>query len=294
MPHIQSTIFPGLPSSAERCFGQSWDGVLAIEHHRLPPGESIEYHPRAHVVTLHLSRTCPIQWRLDGDMVLVTVAKNQLSLLSQGTRVGWRRSAESEQFHVGLDPAFVGGVAGQGEVQFCNLPIFENTGITHITRALSAELRQKCPMGQLYAESIATALTLMLLRSYAVRPIRITAHGSSLPPARLRRVLDFIDDHLEEDTSLRQLAVVAGRSPHHFATLFRHATGLPPHRYVLHRRAERAKELLADRRRSLADIAYALGYSSQAHFTTMFRKLTGATPGAYRSTLGLRVPEPSG
>ena len=68
----------------------------------------------------------------------------------------------------------------------------------------------------------------------------------------------------------------------HFARLFRHSTGLPPHRYVLQRRIARARELVADRRQSLAEIGYELGFPSQAHFTTMFRRLVGTTPGAYR------------
>ena len=94
--------------------------------------------------------------------------------------------------------------------------------------------------------------------------------------------LDYIEAHLGEDTSLRQLAELVRLSPDHFAALFRQSIGLPPHRYVLERRIVRAKELLAGDRLTLAEIGYALGYTSQPHFITMFRKLTGMTPGAYR------------
>lgn len=288
MSHDQSTIFPSLAQSPERCTGLSWDGLLAIEQHRVPPGEFAECRPRTHVVTLHLSPACPTEWWVDGEMLsAVTVAKNQLSLVSEGTRLGWRRCAEAEELHAGLDPAFVRGIAGRGDVEFRNLLTFENPGITHIMRTLRVELRQNCPTGRLYVESLATALALKLLHSYSVHPVRIAGHRGGLPPARLRRVLEYIESHLDEDTSLRQLGVVAELSPHHFATQFQQATGLPPHRYVLRRRAERAKELLADPERSLADIAYALGYSSQAHFTTMFRKLVGLAPGAYRNATGI-------
>ena len=103
-----------------------------------------------------------------------------------------------------------------------------------------------------------------------------------LTPARLRRVLDHIAAHLSGDTSLQRLAELAGLSPSHFALAFRQSTGLPPHRYVLQQRVERAKELLTDPQLSLAQVGYAAGFASQAHFTTVFRKLVGITPAAYR------------
>ena len=117
----------------------------------------------------------------------------------------------------------------------------------------------------------------------AQTPVLDRSYG--LSPARLRRVLDCIEAHLGENMSQRRLADIAQLSMDHFAQLFRHSTGLPPHRYVLQRRIARAQELVAERRLSLAEIGYELGFPSQAHFTTMFRRLVGTTPGAYRGTI---------
>jgi AraC family transcriptional regulator len=185
-----------------------------------------------------------------------------------------------------LDPVFVAAIANHSAhgdpVEFQTLAVFQDPAITYILSALQAESREGCPAGRLYAESLATALTAHLLRRYAVFPARIDIHKGGLPPARLRRVLDHIEAHLGEDTSLRQLAELAQLSLDHFATLFKQSTGLPPHRYMLHRRIDKAKEMLAGGRLSLAEIGYALGFPNQAHFTTMFRKLVGTTPGAYR------------
>lgn len=129
------------------------------------------------------------------------------------------------------------------------------------------------------AEEIAARLE----RRHAAAPPVHEVRRGGLPPARLRRVLDHIEADPGGDTGLRRLAGIAGLSPSHFATAFRRSTGLPPHRYVLERRVERARELLlADPRLPLAEVAYALGFPSQAHFTTVFRRLVGATPGAYR------------
>ena len=104
-----------------------------------------------------------------------------------------------------------------------------------------------------------------------------------LPPVSLRRVLEHIEAHLGESITQRRLAGIAQLSMDHFARLFRHSTGLPPHRYVLQRRIARARELVSDRRLSLAEIGYDLGFPSQAHFTSMFRRIVGTTPGAYRA-----------
>ncbi len=66
---------------------------------------------------------------------------------------------------------------------------------------------------------------------------------------------------------------------------FRASTGSPPYRYVLGRRIERAKDLLADTSLSITDVALACGFSSSAHFATAFRQAQGATPSSYRRAL---------
>jgi AraC family transcriptional regulator len=121
-----------------------------------------------------------------------------------------------------------------------------------------------------------------LLRRYAVCPPRDGAPRGGLPPARLRRVLDYMHAYLGDELGLRHLAEVVPLSPHHFAHLFKQSTGLAPHQYMLRQRIDRAKQLLADHRFSLAEIAYQAGFPSQAHFSTMFHKLVGTTPGGYR------------
>jgi len=103
-----------------------------------------------------------------------------------------------------------------------------------------------------------------------------------LPPARLRGVLAYIETHLTQTIRLPELAALAQLSRDHFAARFRQSTGWPPHRYVVQRRIERSKALVADSALPLAEISYALGFANQAHFTTTFRKLVGVTPGNYR------------
>lgn len=109
-----------------------------------------------------------------------------------------------------------------------------------------------------------------------------TAAGPGLDHARLSRVLDLIDDQLDRDVTLRDMASVAGLSPFHFSRSFKVATGYTPHQYVIERRLVRARHLLTTTEMTLADIAYSVGFSSQAHMTDMFRNKLGVTPAGYR------------
>jgi AraC family transcriptional regulator len=139
--------------------------------------------------------------------------------------------------------------------------------------------------GYLYIEGLATALTVHLLRTHGTSRRVPTRHKGGLAPMRLRRVLDFIGAHLGGEIALADLAALAGLSTHHFGEAFRTSTGRPAYRYVMERRVERARELLCDGKRPIAEIAYAAGFSSQAHFTTNFRRVTGVTPGRFRRSL---------
>jgi AraC-like DNA-binding protein len=112
--------------------------------------------------------------------------------------------------------------------------------------------------------------------------------SGGLAPGLLRRVLARIECSLDEGTPLAELARMAGLSEGHFSRAFKRSVGLPPHRWVLHRRVAAAARRLADDDASLSDIALSLGFSDQSLFTRQFAALTGVTPGAYRRGLRAR------
>ncbi|WP_454645081.1 helix-turn-helix domain-containing protein [Bradyrhizobium liaoningense] len=105
---------------------------------------------------------------------------------------------------------------------------------------------------------------------------------NALPKWRLRRVEQHIADHFDRCISLSELANVAGLSRMHFAAQFRAATGYRPREYLLTQRVEHAKTLLATTERPLADIALAVGFSTQAHFSTVFKRISGQSPARWR------------
>jgi AraC family transcriptional regulator len=100
----------------------------------------------------------------------------------------------------------------------------------------------------------------------------------AMPAWRLQRVIEFADAHLHEDLSIASLADAAGLSVRHFARAFTLQVGATPHRWLMKRRIERAKQRLAHSDDSLARIAQACGFAAQSHFTRVFRLMTGETP----------------
>lgn len=148
--------------------------------------------------------------------------------------------------------------------------------IEHIAWALDAERKSTHPAGALYADSLGLALALHLLRSFrAPTPAR-----RGLSAAQLKRVRDYIEQHLDRDLSLSTLAEVAGVSASHLKSAFRRSTGLPVHEYVIQRRVERAKHLLTQGKLPASEIALEAGFSHQSHMARCMRRVLGLTPSA--------------
>ena len=110
--------------------------------------------------------------------------------------------------------------------------------------------------------------------------------GTGQDPALLRRLLrakDRMDCASHEEWPVERLAAVSGVSEAHFARSFKEAFGVPPHRYLLTRRIERAKALLRDTEAPILDIALETGWSSLGTFGRVFKDVTGQSPTELRA-----------
>ena len=103
-------------------------------------------------------------------------------------------------------------------------------------------------------------------------------------------MISYIEDNLESELSLAEIAKVAGVSVSHLKTLFRQSTGMPVHQYVLRRRVERAKLLLQDDSLSIAQVAFAAGFAHQSHLARHMRSCSACTPAVARKDAGQAVP----
>jgi AraC-like DNA-binding protein len=150
-----------------------------------------------------------------------------------------------------------------------------------IMRLLAEELSVPGIYGQLYAETLTIALLIDLLR-HQDTPRRVVPVKGGLAPWQLRRIEEKIHDCLADDLSLAELATIADLSKSHFARAFRRSTGLPPHRYQLNARVERAKHLLRRSDLTLTQIGLACGFKEQSQFIRAFRRVVGTSPGAWQ------------
>ena len=138
--------------------------------------------------------------------------------------------------------------------------------------------------GTLFADGLILQLASTLLRLRDARIDEASAFGG-LAPWQVKRVTAYLTDNLKHDFSLIDVAAQIGLSPHHFSRAFKRATGRPPHRFLMERRVERARDMLSGTRLSLVEIALACGFAGQSHFTTAFKRHTGLTPGAWRAAV---------
>jgi len=129
-----------------------------------------------------------------------------------------------------------------------------------------------------------------LFRACATRPFS-TPSNADVSPSRFAIVFEHIEENLDGEVNLVDLASLVGLSVSHFSHAFKAAFGVAPYRYILQRRLAKAKALLRTSEATIAEIAACVGFSSQSRFSQMFAQSTGLTPSAYRSHAALRSNE---
>jgi AraC-like DNA-binding protein len=102
---------------------------------------------------------------------------------------------------------------------------------------------------------------------------------------RLIRARELIDDCFDHPLQLNQLSREACFSTYHFLRLFKQAFQLTPHQYLVHKRLEKAKELLQFSSLSVTDVCFEVGFQSLGSFSSLFHRLTGQSPLSYRTRM---------
>jgi AraC family transcriptional regulator len=200
-----------------------------------------------------------------------------------------RSSGCKDELHLWLGSGLVARVATEAfdlDPARLTVPPLDGLNLPHLRAAMGAvdaELTAGAAGGRLAAESLANVLAVHLIRHILAprRPAR--RPDGALPRGRLRAVVEYIEDHLDDGLSLEKMAAVARLSTYHFAHQFKRATGLPPYQYVIMRRVERAKQLLeGGGNLPLAQVAARSGFADQSQFSHHFKRLASVTPGRFR------------
>jgi AraC family transcriptional regulator len=110
----------------------------------------------------------------------------------------------------------------------------------------------------------------------------IALRRGGLAPWQIRRVKAFVEEHLDQSISIRDLSGVACLSSTYFARAFKHSFGEAPHAYIVYHRLKRARHLMLASDIALSELAFTCGFADQAHLCKVFRRSTGITPAAWR------------
>jgi AraC-like DNA-binding protein len=151
-----------------------------------------------------------------------------------------------------------------------------------LAQALAGAMEEPGDGTTMFSDCIALAFFAHIVRAYGSVPAAGKNARGGLASWQLQRARDFINANLAGDPSISEVANVCGLSTNYFVRAFKQATGVPPYRWLTKQRVERAKELLRDPVRELADIAQLCGFVDQSHFTRVFSRSEGYSPGRWR------------
>ena len=263
-----------------------WKGI-ALENYAVPAVLIHRHEHPEHFLHLVLSGAVKYEVRTKGKNLRFTSRPGTIFLLPRGTvdEVDWmgptRRLAMA--IHPHLLTSVLDETAHQTDLELMEYWDLMDRHISALLLELTADLDDGSPAGTIYGESLATSLAVYLVKRYAVQGVKPIVYKGGLPKHRLKRVLDYIADNLDQNLSLYQLAAIAGMSPHYFSELFKQSTGRAPHSFVLFHRIECAKRKLRNPKQNIIDIALDVGFQTPSHFARAFRKLEGTSPSEFRA-----------
>ncbi|WP_414619911.1 helix-turn-helix domain-containing protein [Calothrix sp. CCY 0018] len=265
----------------------SWEDI-SVEQHHLPAFESPEICLQQHSIAIQLGSSYQIDWRLAGGKLHTTqMRKGVIGITPKSVPTQARWFEDVDFLLISLNSNLFHKVYGDS-IDCDSIEIIPQRGVDdsqifHLGMALKGEITARCPSGNIFAESIATALAIRILKNYSSVNIKITKSEIQLSQQQLQQVIDYIHDNLALKLSLKELAILVSMSSYNFCRWFKNSMGISPHQYIIQCRIKRAKYLLAYTKLPLVDIALNIGCSSQTNFTVLFRKHMGITPRAYKN-----------
>ncbi len=263
-----------------------WSGIR-LHRARVRAGKMLEHEPQHHEINVSLAgRLVTTKFTATGRQVSHFTGANNVCVTPAGQAVSAYWKSPLDNMGILLEPEFVRETAAENNLgsrfEFVEIYKSEDPLIAPLGLALLDEAASENPMGKLYADSLIQTLTLHVLRSYSTASAMIERVNGGLSGYKLRMVKEFIDANLDSDLGLAEIAAVAGLSQFHFARAFRRSAGVTPQQYLMERRIERAKQLLAKNDLPIVEISLLTGFKNQSHFTTLFRKFTNLTPKTWR------------
>lgn len=270
---------PGPPAS----FGGGPSSLVDVFTAGVPAGIVESPLDTHHVVDVHVGAPVHVACQIDSRERRGVQSHGVFNVVPAGVIGRWRMPEEARALILRLPPRLLDETADAMGLPPRAAEIrpaihMRDPQIERLGWVLKAELDDDYPSGQLFLDSLATALAARLVALQGRGDGEDRPAARALPAWRLRNVLDYIEHHLDKDLGLDELATVAGFSLSHFKSLFKQSVGVPVHRYVLDRRVERARKLLQGGTRSITEVALEAGFSHPSHMARCMRRVLGVSP----------------
>ena len=256
-----------------------WDGIH-LGYYHLPPFSIPEKISPQHLILIHpqLPLKMNVNQRFDRQWEKIQIQDGGIIFIPANVphQANWDR--EHSYIALSLAPERLAQATPLTDAVQLS-PCFKKSDplILGIGLSLKNEIESEGMGGHLYIESLTTTLSLHLLRYYSTKSLQyIETEG--LSKSQLCRIIEYIEENIDRNLTLAQLAAIANMSSSYFSYSFKLSTGYAPHQYIIQRRIERAKQLLIQKKLTIADIANSLGFSHQSHFNRHFKRLVGVTP----------------
>jgi AraC family transcriptional regulator len=274
-----------LPLPILSSFDANWDNI-GLAYFRQSAYSIPESKSSQHIICMNAGKSILLEQKIDGRFEAERSQPGDMSIYPAHLwlTASWLEEAEFLQLY--LEPSFLEHI--NYELYGCDrvelLPqSFLDPLIQNIALALKTTLESNSFASRLYVDSMTQALGVHLLAHYSNIKYPLFSYKKGLSKQQLQLTIDYIQDHLDRDVSLAELAILVRLSCYHFARLFKQSTGYSPHQYHIQCRIDRAKQLLKKEELSIANIAQIVGFANQGHLNYHFKRLVGITPRKFKS-----------
>ncbi|PDV96726.1 helix-turn-helix domain-containing protein [Candidatus Chloroploca asiatica] len=274
--------------------------LLHAEHADMPDGIQVmgaEFVHRAHGFELPMYEeytiTCPLRSVVElrgtlGRPFHTTLQPGMLHIVPRGEAGSYHyRCQEPPSMGIFfLAPRVLARVAEETiECDSAHLNLLPRTAepdalLYELCQAFLGELLNGGIAGKLYLESLTQTMAVHLLRRHSTMACHTLARAEAQPELRLRRVQEFIEANLHRQISLADIAAEVHLSPYHLGRVFKRATGVSLHQYLIAQRLERGRALLESGDYTINEVATLVGFAAHSHFNLHFKRRYGVPPSA--------------
>ena len=269
--------------------GRDWTSLFTSVQREMP-FHGVFQSSRDHLLVLHRDGPVQVESLCERGIGRRIVPAGGIHLIAPGAEFGISLTEPIETVHVYVRRSIIEEVGLEmvdGDPASIEIPssIIECDKALHALIDTSAFAVESENLGSsMFADYLSRTIAAQLIRTYSKAKLKgggRAATGTRMSPT-LSDAVDYMTANIDIAINLADIATATNRSPSHLARMFRSELGMPPHRYLINLRVDKARRLLEKSSMSIAEIAYECGFAHQEHLTRLFKRHCGTTPAAFR------------